>query len=524
MAGHPIHSPIAGGSGSSFAGGNSGPFANHAYTESTFSDLSGVFNMDPGVSHNFVNNSLILSKSRAWTKVHDPATQAFLTRVPESTVLEVQHAVAVASSAQPSWASTSFQTRRLKLLDLVNVLHQNGPRIINCIIEEGGKTMQDAKTEFDKGIDAILTATAIGSEMMGTYSSNNPVRIHTFHEPVGVCVSITPYNFPFMIPLWSVPLAIMTGNTVVLKPSERTPTAAMILAESFLQADFPPGVFNVVHGGASAVNVLLSQPAVMAVSFVGSDIAGERVCEHARANRKRVQVETSGKNHGVIMEDSDKISTLYAIAGSAFGAAGQRCMALSLVVFVGSAQEWLQDLVEIAKSLVVGCGTNPEVGMGPLISASAKERVISIINSAEQEGARVVLDGRYCSVDGYPDGNFVGPTILTNVKTYMQCYQEEIFGPVLICLEVETLDEAIDVINENRYGNGCTLFTSNPKTAQTFQQEVNIGQIGINVPVLAPSGPLPRTSNKDSFIGDISGQGRSWQFFTMTKTVTTLWR
>ncbi|KAF7553544.1 hypothetical protein G7Z17_g3550 [Cylindrodendrum hubeiense] len=253
MASHSSQSSIAGLSG--------GPMSHHGYSESSFSDFSGSFTIDPGVSHNFINNSLVLSKTRTWTK----ATQAFLTRVPESTVMEVQHAVAVASAAQPNWASTSFQARRLKLLDL-----------INCIIEEGGKTMQDAKTEFDKGIDAILTATAIGSEMMGTYSSNHPVRIHTFHEPVGVCVSVTPYNFPFMIPLWSVPLAIMTGNTVVLKPSERTPTAAMILAESFLQADFPPGVFNVVHGGASAVNVLLSQPAVMAVSFVGSDIAGER--------------------------------------------------------------------------------------------------------------------------------------------------------------------------------------------------------------------------------------------------------
>lgn len=226
----------------------------------------------------------------------------------------------------------------------------------------------------------------------------------------------------------------------------------MLLAEFFVQAGFPPGILNVVHGGPSVVNLLLSQPSVKAINFVGSDMAGERVYDHAKATRKRIQVECGGKNHGVVLEDAGKTKTLYAIAGSAFGAAGQRCMALSVVVFVGSTREWIRELVDIAQSLVVGCGLEQGVEVGPLITPAAKERVEDVINTAEAEGAKVLLDGRNYSVMGYPNGNFVGPTILSNVKTYMQCYQEEIFGPVLVCIEVDTLDAAIELINENRCG------------------------------------------------------------------------
>ncbi|CAH0042612.1 unnamed protein product [Clonostachys rhizophaga] len=477
------------------------------------------------IAHNFINNALIQSKTRVWTKTYDPSTQSFLTRVPESTVLEVQQAVAAAAVAQPHWAAIPFQHRRLKLLDLVHAIQQHHARIVHCLVTEIGKTTQDAENEVERGLDAIIAATGVGSEMTGSAWPGHPSSTHTTHEALGVCVSVTPFNFPFMIPLWTVPLALVTGNTAILKPSERAPSTSMLLADCFLHAGFPPGVFSVVHGGGGVVGVLLSQPAVAAVHHVGSEIGGERVFEHARANRKRVQVECGGKNHAVVLPDAAKRSTLYAIAGSAFGASGQRCMALSVVVFVGSSSEWLAELTEIAGSLVVGNGADPAVGMGPLISAAAKERVVGVINEAEQDGAHVVLDGRDCYVEGYPHGNFVGPTILTNVEPYMQCYQEELFGPVLVCLQVNTLNEAIELINENRYGNGCTLFTSSPAAAKSFQDEVNVGQIGINVPNLAPSGAIPRTSNKESFMGDIRGMGAArWQFFTNTKTVTTLWR
>lgn len=261
-----------------------------------------------------------------------------------------------------------------------------------------------------------------------------------------------------MIPLWSIPYALITGNTVILKPSEKTPSATQALAECFYRAGFPSGVFNVVNGGASIVNTLLSQPAIRAVSFVGSEAAGERVYDHAKATRKRVQVECNGKNHGVVLEDASKMKALYAIAGSAFGAAGQRCMSLSVAVFVGSTKEWIDDLVTLAKSLVIGCGLDPLVEVGPLISQAAKSRVEEVITSAESEGAKVVLDGRNYHVPDYPNGNFIGPTILTKVQPYMSCYQEEIFGPVLCCVEVNTLEEAIQLINENR----CETISSPP--------------------------------------------------------------
>lgn len=224
----------------------------------------------------------------------------------------------------------------------------------------------------------------------------------------------------------------------------------MILAECFLNAGFPPGVFNVIHGGANAVAALLSQPPVMAIHYVGSEIGGERVYEHAKANRKRVQVECGGKNHAVVMPDASKTATLYALAGSAFGTAGQRCMASSVVLFVGPSIEWLPELVEVASSLVVGCGIDPSVTMGPLITRASKDRVVAMINEAEQDGAHVLLDGRNCSVDGYPNGNFLGPTIITRVEPFMQCYQEEIFGPVLLCVQVATLHDAIEWVNDNR--------------------------------------------------------------------------
>lgn len=329
----------------------------------------------------------------------------------------------------------------------------------------------------------------------------------------------------------------MAGNTLILKPSEQTPSVSQVLAECFLKAGCAPGVFNIVHGGAGVVTSLLSKPAIRAVSFVGSNAAGEKVYEHARATRKRVQIECGGKNHGVVLEDAARKKALYAIAGSAFGAAGQRCMAVSVVVFVGSTREWIDDLVEITKSLVVGCGSDTFVDIGPVITAASKRRIEDVISIAESEGATVLLDGRDCTVPDYPNGNFVGPTILTGVRPYMSCYQDEIFGPVLCCVEVPTLEEAVDLINDNRCmhtaaellitiltsltmldGNGCTLFTSSPRNAQVFQRSVNVGQIGINVPVIgmktssilninlrltetAPSGPLQRTANKDSFLG-----------------------
>ncbi|KKA29791.1 hypothetical protein TD95_003505 [Thielaviopsis punctulata] len=481
--------------------------------------------LDPGVTYNFVDNEFVLSRSRSWIKVFDPATQAFVTRVPESTHEEIVHAVSVAAAAQPAWAALSAKARRVKMLQLLALLRDYKPVFCHHISVEVGKTTADAEAEFERGLDAIESACATTNELPGQHVSNAPAEVHTVNEPLGVCLAITPFNFPFMIPLWSIPYALLAGNTMVLKPSERTPTAAQVLAECFVKAGLPAGVLSIVHGTAGVVSHLLAQPAIRAVNFVGSDVAGEAVYEHAKATRKRVQAECSGKNHGVVVADAARLSTLFAIAGSAFGAAGQRCMALSVAVLVGETAAWVDELVRVSQRLVLGCGRDAGVDVGPLITREAKRRVEDLISGAEAEGATVALDGRGYKVHKYPDGNFVGPTILTGVKPYMTCYQEEIFGPVLVCVTVDTLEEAVALINDNRSdGNGCTIFTSSPATAQKFQRSVNVGQIGVNVPILAPSGPVLRSGNKDSFLGEVNVHGRSyWQFYTQTKTITTLW-
>ncbi|KAJ9412241.1 hypothetical protein DTO045G8_391 [Paecilomyces variotii] len=460
----------------------------------------------PTVTRNLLGGDLVLSKSNIWTLVHDPATQRILTRVPDSTLSEIQTSVRIAQEAQKTWRTTSFSERRSLLYSLVHIIRANSQKIAYCISLEEGKTIDDAMTEVVRATDMIESACGIPNTS-GQYVSLKSTESHTVHEPLGVCVVCTPFNFPFLIPLWFIPYALITGNAVILKPSERCPSPAMMLGDFILEAGFPTGIVNIVHGSSVAVEKLLAQPAI------------------ATATRKRIQAECSGKNHGVILEDANKVQTLYAVAGGAFGAAGQRCMALSAIVFVGSTAEWLPELVEIAKSLKLGCGLDKGTDIGPLISKAAKERVEEIIQSAVDEGAEVILDGRNPEVPEYPNGNFVGPTIITGVQRYMQCYQQEIFGPVLVCLEAQDLEEAIEIVNENRFGNGCSIFTTNPVNAQHFQRHVNVGQIGINVPVFASNGQLPRTTNKDSFMGDlISHCDAPWQFFTMTKTVSSLWR
>jgi malonate-semialdehyde dehydrogenase (acetylating)/methylmalonate-semialdehyde dehydrogenase len=330
-----------------------------------------------------------------------------------------------------------------------------------------------------------------------------------------------------MIPLWSIPIATVTGNTIIIKPSERDPGAAMILVELAEKAGFPPGVVSVIHGAHDTVNFILDEPAIKAVSFVGGNKAGEYIYSRASANGKRVQANLGAKNHAAVLPDCNKNQFLNAVTGAAFGAAGQRCMALSTLVMVGETKEWLPELAERAKALKVDGGFEDGADLGPVISPQSKERIEGLIASAEKEGAKILLDGRGFAPSKYPNGNFIAPTIITDVTTDMTCYKQEIFGPVLVCLNVETLDEAIELINKNEYGNGAAIFTRSGATAETFRRKVEPGQIGINVPIPVPLPMFSFTGNKKSIAGGGANTfyGRPGiNFYTQQKTVTALWQ
>ncbi|TFK36856.1 methylmalonate-semialdehyde dehydrogenase [Crucibulum laeve] len=478
-----------------------------------------------GTTKNFIGGEFIESKSTEWIELHDPSTQTVLSRVPQTTDSEFQQAVDAASHAYKSWSRTSVITRQRFVMELQHLLRRNADAIANSIVLEQGKTLADAHGDLLRGLQVVETAAGITSNLLGDkIEVSKDMDTEVRRVPLGVCASIAPFNFPAMIPLWTIPVAAVTGNTLILKPSERDPGAAMIIAELCQQAGLPAGVLNVVHGGVSTVNAICDNPAIRAISFVGGDKAGRHIYELGTKNGKRVQANLGAKNHAVLMPDANKNLALNSIVGAAFGAAGQRCMAVSVAVLVGDAQSWLPELVERAQKLKVSGGFEKDADLGPLISPAAKARVTGLIASAEEDGGKIVLDGRGVEVPGYPDGNFVGPTII-EAGTPMRCYQEEIFGPVLIVLRAETLDDAIDLINENRYGNGTAIFTQSGATARKFETEVNVGQIGINVPIPVPLPMFAWSGNKGSVLGDIGFYGKSGiNFYTQNKTTTSLWR
>jgi len=373
-------------------------------------------------------------------------------------------------------------------------------------------------------------ACGISSQLKGDLVENIATGIDTYsiRQPLGVTGGICPFNFPAMIPLWMFPVATAAGNTMVLKPSERDPGATMILAELALEAGLPKGVLNVVHGTHDTVNAMLDHPDIKSISFVGSGAAGEHVYRRGCASGKRVQANMGAKNHAVVLPDADFEATVSALTGAAFGAAGQRCMAISTAVFVGGMGAYKEALAEKAAALKVTAGWEAGADVGPLITKESKARVERLIQSGVDAGAELVLDGRGVRVPEYPNGNFVGPTLLAGVTPGMECYTQEIFGPVLVCLEVDTLEDAITVINSNPHGNGTALFTSSGIAARKFQNAVDVGMVGINVPIPVPaasSGPFSFTGWRGSFLGDLQMYGEMGvQFYTRTKTVTTSWK
>ncbi|KAJ5094961.1 aldehyde dehydrogenase [Penicillium argentinense] len=475
----------------------------------------------------FVDNEFRHSATKDFIDVHDPATNELVSRVPKMTTSELDDALVSAQKAFPPWRAMSAIARQQIMFRFVALIREHWDRLAAVITLEQGKTLADSKGDVLRGLQVAEAACAGPEYMKGeVLEVAKDMETRTYREPLGVVGVICPFNFPAMIPLWCIPIATITGNTVVLKPSERAPGAAMILMELAAKAGFPKGVINVVHGAHDTVNHLLDTPVIKAISFVGSNAAGEYIYERGSANGKRVQANLGAKNHAVVLPDADKDSTLEAISAAAFGAAGQRCMALSAVIFVGETKSWISDLVKQAKSLRVDGGFEDKADLGPVVTPQSKTRIQDLITSAESEGSDILLDGRNFKHPKYPRGNWVAPTIISNVTPSMRCYKEEIFGPVLVCLHVDTLDSAIELINANPYGNGTAIFTSSGISAERFRKNIEAGQVGVNVPIPVPLPMFSFTGNKKSVAGGGANTfyGRPGvNFYTQLKTVTSKW-
>lgn len=473
-----------------------------------------------------IDGAFVESSTTQWREVINPATQDVLARVPFATAGEVNAAVTAAKEAFKSWRKTPVATRARIFLKYQQLIREHIGGLAATLTAEQGKTLADAEGDVFRGLEVVEHAAAIGNLQLGEMANNvaTGVDTYTLQQPLGVCAGITPFNFPAMIPLWMFPMAIATGNTFVLKPSEQDPMVTMRLVELALQAGVPKGVLNVVHGGEEVVNAICDHPDIKAISFVGSTKVGTHVYNRASLAGKRVQCMMGAKNHAVVLPDANKEQTLNAMVGAAFGAAGQRCMAASTVVLVGQAQGWIAELVAKARTLKVNAGSEAGTDVGPVISCAARERIESLIASGLAEGAKLELDGRKPQVPGYERGNFVGPTIFSGVKPGMRVYDEEIFGPVLVILQADTLDEAIALVNANPNGNGTAVFTQSGAAARRFQEEIDVGQVGINVPIPVPVPVFSFTGSRASKLGDLGPYGKqAVTFYTQTKTVTARW-
>jgi malonate-semialdehyde dehydrogenase (acetylating) / methylmalonate-semialdehyde dehydrogenase len=473
-----------------------------------------------------INGEFIESKTTQWRDIVNPATQQVLARVPFATADEMEAAVASASEAFKTWRKTPIGARARVFLKYQQLIRENMKELAAILTAEQGKTLPDAEGDVFRGLEVVEHAASVGNLQLGEMANNvaGDVDTYTLLQPIGVCAGITPFNFPAMIPLWMFPMAIATGNTFVLKPSEQDPMVTMRLAELAMQAGIPPGVLNVIHGGVDAVNLLCDHPDIKAVSFVGSTKVGTHVYNRATQNGKRAQCMMGAKNHCIVMPDANKQQTLNNLLGASFGAAGQRCMALPVVILVGEAQTWLPELVERTKTLKVNAGIEPGTDVGPVVSCAALERITGLVEKGISEGATLELDGRNPVVPGYEKGNFIGPTIFSGVTPDMTIYREEIFGPVLSIMHAATMDEAIAMINANPNGNGTAIFTRSGAAARKFQEEIDVGQVGINVPIPVPVPIFSFSGSRASKLGDLGPYGKQVVlFYTQTKTVTQRW-
>ncbi|KAG5913124.1 hypothetical protein E4U61_007331 [Claviceps capensis] len=446
----------------------------------------------------FIDNNFVNSNTNKFIDLLDPATNLLVTRVPQMTEEEMKAVVVSAEKAFKSWRNTTVLARQQIMFRFVHLIKKNWDRLAASITLEQGKTFTDAKGDVLRGIQVAEAAIAAPELLKGeVLEVAKDMETRTYREPLGVTAAICPFR------------------------------ASMILAELVHKAGFPEGVVNVIHGAHKTVDFILDEPAIKAISFVGGNKAGEYIFSRGSANGKRVQANLGAKNHAAVLPDCNKQHFINSVVGAAFGAAGQRCMALSTLVMVGETKDWLFDIAEAAKKLRVDGGFEEGADLGPVISSESKERILSIIDSAENEGASILLDGRNYVNSKYPDGNFIGPTIIVDATPDMTCYKQEIFGPVLVCLNVETIGGAIELINKNEYGNGVAIFTRSGPTAENFRRNIESGQVGINVPIPVPLPMFSFTGNKKSIAGGGANTfyGKPGiNFYTQLKTVTALWQ
>jgi malonate-semialdehyde dehydrogenase (acetylating) / methylmalonate-semialdehyde dehydrogenase len=440
---------------------------------------------------------------------------------------DVDQAVRTASAAFERWSQSSLSQRTKILFSFRELIVSHTRELAEIISDEHGKVVSDAVGEVQRGLEVVEFACGIPTLLKGEYSDqvSTGVDVFSFRQPLGVVAGITPFNFPIMVPMWMHPVAIACGNTFVLKPSERDPSASMTVAALWAEAGLPDGVFNVVHGDKEAVDALLDHPDVAAVSFVGSTPIAKYIHQRGSAAGKRVQALGGAKNHAIVLPDADMDFASDHLVAAAFGSAGERCMAISAAVAVGPAGDDLVTAVtKKAESVRVGAGRDPQSEMGPVITGAARDRIVGYIDSGERQGGRLAVDGRGVVVPGYENGFFVGPTVIDQVRTDMDVYRDEIFGPVLSVVRADSVDEAIRIVNDNPYGNGTAIFTSSGEAARRFQRGVNVGMIGINVPIPVPMAYYSFGGWKDSLFGDKHIHGpEGVSFYTRAKVVTSRW-
>ena len=476
---------------------------------------------------NYINGEWVDSLSTDVLDVTNPATGGVIAEVPLSTRAEVRQAVETAQQAFKSWREVPPPARAQYLFAFRNLLEKNQEELARIITQENGKIIEEARGEVRRAIDNVEVATGVSSLMMG-YNLEDIARNideDCIRQPLGVFCGIVPFNFPAMVPMWFLPYAIACGNTYVVKPSEQVPLSLSFMLELLHQTGLPKGVANLVNGTKDVVDTLLESPEIKGVSFVGSSAVAKYVYKKATNNGKRAQCQGGAKNFMVAMPDADLDNTVDNLVGSFFGGAGERCLAGAVLLAVGDVYEPIKEkLVEAASKIKVGYGLDESSAMGPVISKKHKERVLSYIDQGVKEGAKPILDGRDVSVEGYPDGHFIGPCIFDEVKPDMVIGQEEIFGPVAAVMRVKDMDEALEIIEASRYGNGASIFTADGKSAREFKHRVTAGNVGINVGVAAPIAFFPFSGMKESFFGDLHGQGRdSIEFFTEKKVVVSRW-